>query len=182
MQIVVGCIVLSFYHFYFFILVASFALFGVIFIRWTGIGGLTTSIKESDRKYDTADLFREMRDEMNPQNIDSTDSLNVKYINSRKRHFFVKVRQSIVILVMIALANSVLLGVGGWLVVNGEITVGRLIAAEIILALVLSALDKLSGLISDFYDLMTALVKLDYVRNLNIGENKDELTIITRSY
>ncbi|HEY9886387.1 MAG TPA: hypothetical protein V6C96_03905 [Vampirovibrionales bacterium] len=172
LQIFVGCIVLSFYHLYFFLLVVGLLIFTIFFLKWTGINGLSSSISESESKYDLADWFRSIRKNELPSDKEAeemtkvTDEFNLNYLQERNKHFKVTIRQAIVLFVFIALANAVLLGVGGLLTLNGDITTGRLVAAEIILGLVLGATDKLTGLISPLYDLMTALIKLKHIDGL----------------
>ena len=159
--------VLSFYHVYFFFFMLILLVAGIGLLAWTGVGGLRTSLVESDQKYDTADFLREQHRTATSQPgliNQALDQINLLYITAREAHFRIKLNQNIVMLILITLANAVLLGIGGWLVINNQITLGRLVASEIVLALILAALDKLSGLIATFYDLMTALVKLESVR------------------
>ncbi len=53
-----------------------------------------------------------------------------------------------------------LLGLGGWLVINRQLTLGQLVAGELMVTLVLSAISKLGKHIETFYDLQASLDKL----------------------
>jgi putative ABC transport system ATP-binding protein len=60
----------------------------------------------------------------------------------------------------------VLLGLGGWLVINRQLTLGQLVASELIVTLVLVALSKIGKYIEIFYDLQATLDKLGVLDRL----------------
>jgi ABC-type bacteriocin/lantibiotic exporter with double-glycine peptidase domain len=59
-----------------------------------------------------------------------------------------------------AFASSMLLGIGGWLVINRQLTLGQLVASEIVVALMMSAFTKFGKQLEVFYDLSAAMDKL----------------------
>ena len=56
--------------------------------------------------------------------VDHTNRMTVEYLLARRMHFRVLLRQFAFALCLQAVASTVLLGVGGWLVVSGELDVG----------------------------------------------------------
>jgi len=65
-----------------------------------------------------------------------------------------------------AVASALLLAVGGWLVLQGQLTIGQLVAAEIVVSSVLAGVAKLGKQLESYYDLATALEKLGTVTDL----------------
>jgi ABC-type bacteriocin/lantibiotic exporter with double-glycine peptidase domain len=54
-----------------------------------------------------------------------------------------------------------LLGLGGWLVIRQQLTLGQLVAAELIIGVILSGVAKLGRYLDKFYDLCASVAKLD---------------------
>jgi ABC-type bacteriocin/lantibiotic exporter with double-glycine peptidase domain len=54
-----------------------------------------------------------------------------------------------------------LLGLGGWLVIKQQLTLGQLVAAELIVGSVLAGVSKLGRYLDKFYDLCASVAKLD---------------------
>jgi len=74
-----------------------------------------------------------------------------------------------------AVGSTVLLSLGGWLVINRQLTLGQLVAGELIVTLVLSALSKLGKYIEIFYDLQASLDKLGVLDQLPLEPEGGEL-------
>lgn len=173
-QILVGLLLMVFYS----PLLLVFALCVVLFILITwlglGVGGLQTSIKESSYKYHVADWLEELGrcnvgfklSGNSSFPLERTDKLVLGYINARQLHFRVLLRQAIGNAIFRAIANAGVLAIGGWLVINAQFTIGQLVAAEIVLLSVLSALDKIVRMLEDLYDLLTSLHKLGQLTDL----------------
>jgi ABC-type bacteriocin/lantibiotic exporter with double-glycine peptidase domain len=70
---------------------------------------------------------------------------------------------------------TVLLGLGGWLVINRQLTLGQLVAGELIVALVLAAISKSGKYIETFYDLQASLDKLGVIEQLTIEPDSGEV-------
>jgi ABC-type bacteriocin/lantibiotic exporter with double-glycine peptidase domain len=60
----------------------------------------------------------------------------------------------------------VLLGLGGWLVIQGQLTLGQLVAAELIVAIIVGSLAKLGKHLESFYDLQASVDKLFHLLEL----------------
>lgn len=179
LQITLGLLLMAFYSPYllaFDIFVILFLLFGLWIL---GFGGLRSSIDESYQKYHVAEWLEEIarcqvgfkRFGMLPFAVDRTDSLVMKYINARRRHFRVLYRQSAAHYLFRAAASAGVLAIGGWLVINRQLSLGQLVAANLIVISVLAAIEKLFGLLENYYDLLAALDKVGYVTDLAVDKH-----------
>lgn len=174
LQVAVGLILMAFYSpiLLAFDLVIIVALFVIMF--GLGRGGVKTSIKESDEKYRVAEWLEELaRCETSFKMcsiptylIRKTDQLVVKYIEARRSHFSVLLRQAIGSYAFQAFASAGILGIGGFLVIDRQLTLGQLVAAEIIVVVVLGSVEKLIRSIETYFDLVTGLHKVGHVTDL----------------
>ncbi len=174
LQATVGLILVAFYN----PLLLGFALFilaSFFFISvGLGFGGLRTSIHESIQKYRVADWLEELARchasfKMHAGGsflTDRADALVMDYIAARRSHFVVVFRQAVGNYFFQAVASAGTLGIGGWLVINRQLTLGQLVAAELVVVSVLSAMDKLIKQAEQVYDLLTALDKVGHVTDL----------------
>jgi putative ABC transport system ATP-binding protein len=174
MTTVVGLAVLAFYHPY----LLTFALVMVLMIAFLvgvlGLGGVRTSIAESYAKFDMAAWLEEIAKcphtfrfgKGGAVAIERAGMLTEAYIDARRRHFRVVWRQTLFALLLEAVASTVLLGLGGWLVINRQLNLGQLVAGELIVTLVLTALSKLGKYVEIFYDLQASLDKLGVIGTL----------------
>jgi ABC-type bacteriocin/lantibiotic exporter with double-glycine peptidase domain len=173
---IVGLAVLAFYHPY--LLTFAAVMAGLVFLMMfgLGLGGVRTSIAESYAKFDVAAWLEELAKcphtfrfgrggELAHQRA---DDLAAAYIVARRRHFRVVWRQTLFALLLEAVAMTVLLGLGGWLVIQRQLTLGQLVAGELIVALVLAAISKSGKYIETFYDLQASLDKLGVIDHLTL--------------
>jgi len=178
LNIVFSLILISFYHpfFVFFGIALLFILF--LIIRFTGPGGLKTSLKESTYKYHVAYWLEEVARAMNTFKLAGrttlpmrrTDDLVCNYLEQRKSHFRILLFQYGNIVAFKTLITAGLLALGGFLVINNQINIGQFVAAEIIVILVMNSVEKLILTMETIYDVLTALEKLGHVTDLPIEE------------
>ena len=182
---VVGMAVLAFYHPWllgFDVLLLALIVGGVLIL---GRGAIAYGIDESKQKYRLAawleDLLRcpiSFKSAGAPEfALDRANQMTADYIGARRRHFRVLFRQLIFILGLQAVAGTVLLGFGGWLVIQGQLTLGQLVAAELIVATILSSLAKLGKHIEGFYDVIASVDKLGHLFDLDMEPHDGELAI-----
>lgn len=173
---IVGMVVLAFYHPF----LLGFDLFlicvcSVVFLM-LGWGGTKSSIHESHEKYEMADWLERMLASQKTIRLHSdssfvsqkSNSLLVNYLSSRKNHFQVVWRQTLFALGLQVVANAVLLGLGGWLVINRQLTLGQLVAGELIVTLIVASLAKFGKYAEVFYDLVTSAEKLGLLADLPV--------------
>ncbi|MBV7266368.1 ABC transporter transmembrane domain-containing protein [Erythrobacter ani] len=168
LQVAVGFVLVSLYHplFLVFTLVMS-ALIWVIWLVW-GSRAVRTGIDLSHAKHETAawletlggsnGFFKSQR--RIDYALDRTDHYTHGYIDQRKRHFRQHFAQTIAFLLLYAGASAVLLGLGGWLVIQGQLTLGQLVAAELVLSVAFFGVAQLGTYLTYFYDLCAAIEEL----------------------
>jgi ABC-type bacteriocin/lantibiotic exporter with double-glycine peptidase domain len=172
----VGMMVLGFYHPWLLGIDLVLLVLMVAIIVFLGRGAIETSIKESKRKYAMAAWLEDVAaapltfhyEGAADFALDRTDRLTFDYLEARGKHFKILMRQVIAALLLQALGSSVLLGAGGWLVMQGQLTLGQLVAAELIVAVIVGSFVKLGKHIESFYDLLASVDKLGYLFDLPI--------------
>ncbi len=171
---VVGMIVLAFYHPFLlaFDIVLLLLIAFVLFVL--GWGGVRTCLHESQTKYDVAawleELLRCLRGFKFAGGqhlaLEKADRLAGEYVTARRRHFRVVWRQTVFALGLQVVASTALLGLGGYLVINRQLTLGQLVAAELIVSLVVASLAKLGKYTATYYDLLSGAEKLGLLTDL----------------
>ncbi len=177
LQILVGLILMGIYSPFLFGFDLMFLL-GALFISWLGTHGVKTSLKESSKKYHLAAWLEELGRchislKMNASPdyfVNRLDQEVVEYINARRKHFSIVVKQVFSSHLLQAIAMTGVLASGGWLVIQGQLTLGQLVAAELVMMIMLAAMEKIAGSIDDYYDLLTSLVKVGSITDLPIEQ------------
>jgi ABC-type bacteriocin/lantibiotic exporter with double-glycine peptidase domain len=176
LQTVIGMIVLAFYHPFllgFDVVLLALITFTVFVL---GRGAIGTAIKESKAKYAVAAWLQEMTRHPTAFRMHSghqfalerADQLAVNWLDARRGHFRILIRQMLFTLGVQAVAGTALLGLGGWLVILGELTLGQLVASELIVMMIVGAFTKLGKHIERFYDLLASIDKLGNLFDLDI--------------
>ncbi|MBU6154559.1 MAG: ATP-binding cassette domain-containing protein [Bdellovibrionales bacterium] len=164
-----GMLIVALYHPAF--LLFDFLLIGSLYfvIRVVGRDGLLTKLEESEKKYEIATwimgLSRPAVALRGSHGAElaalRTEALSQQFIDARGKHFGVLIRQHGGFLIISILASTILLGVGGVLVFKTQLSLGQLVAAEIILAGVLASIANLEKILDRFYSILSSLSKLE---------------------
>jgi ABC-type bacteriocin/lantibiotic exporter with double-glycine peptidase domain len=173
------CVALALLGFYSNSLLAfSLLLFvAVVFVVFVlGRNGVATSVAESVAKHDVAGWLEDLvRHPMAFRTATSRafglsriEAFTREYLAARGHHFTVLLRQSVAGFALQAVAASALLGVGGALVLAGQLTLGQLVAAELIVGSVVAALAKLGKQLESAYDLLAAVDKIGHLVDLPV--------------
>lgn len=141
-----------------------------------GRGAITSGIKESKLKYRLTAWFEDVVRCPNGFKTyggpdfanDRASALTTEYLKYRRSHFDVLFRQLVLLLGLQAVAGTVLLGFGGWLVINDQMSLGQLVAAELIVATILGSLAKLGKHLEGFFDAVAAVDKLGHLFDLPV--------------
>lgn len=141
-----------------------------------GIGGVPTAIHESVQKYRVAHWLEELgRCHLGFKLLGAplallhrADAAIVEYLEARNAHFVITFRQTLGSVVLQAVVSAGVLAVGGWLVIERKLSVGQLVAAELVVLSVLTGLEKLVRLAEDVYDLVAALDKVGHLTELPV--------------
>ena len=175
LQSIAGLVLTSFYHpaFLIFNVVTVLAVYLAyrVFDRPAG----RTAVALSTAKYDAASWLEEIaRSNTFFQTqrgmryaIERTEELRDEYIQQHRRHFHYTFAQAVGLLLVYAIATSTLLGLGGWLVIGGQLTIGQLVAAELVLVGVFYNLTRGIYYLELYYDLYAALNKLTQLISLS---------------
>lgn len=174
LQILVGLLILAFYHP--FLLAFDVLLIGsIVFVMFVlGRGAVRTAITESRAKYAVAAALEEMARYPLVFKLAGAaeyararaDALAIDYVESRRGHFSILLRQIIGFIALQVIAATALLTLGGFLVIDGQLTLGQLVAAELIVSGVLASLAKFGKTLENVYDLMAAAEKLGHLLDL----------------
>lgn len=168
LQAVVGFVLVSLYHPLF--LVFNLIIVALVWLIWAiwGRRAVQSAIVVSHRKHaaaawleglGTSNGFFKSRRHIR-EAIRRTDAVTREYIEGHSRHFRHHFAQTICFLVLYAAASASLLGLGGWLVIEGQLTLGQLVAAELVLSVVFVGLSQLGTYLAYFYELCGAIDEL----------------------
>jgi ABC-type bacteriocin/lantibiotic exporter with double-glycine peptidase domain len=174
LQTFLGMALLAFYHP--FLLGFDIVLLALILFITFGLGrgAVKTAVKESKAKYEVGawleELVRHPTAFRLPSGhqfaLDRSDRLTIDYLDARKKHFRIVLRQLLFALGLQALAATTLLGLGGWLVILGQLTLGQLVAAELIVTIIVGSFAKMGKHLESFYDLLASVDKLGHLFDL----------------
>ncbi len=168
LQAGVGFIVTSFYHPFF--LAFNLVVILMVWLIW-GVwarGAMKTSILLSHEKYNAAHWLESVGASngfyKTARHIDyalaRSEEVTARYVAAHKKHFGYYFPQTIALLVLYALASAGLLALGGWLVIQEQLSIGQLVAAELILSGAFYGVSQLASYIDDLYDLVAAVEEL----------------------
>lgn len=189
LQSVIGLIVLAAYHpmLLFFDLIVIVWVSSAIFVQ--GRKGVQTAIDESIAKYSMVAWLETLA--ANSQTFkfsggpelarERTDKLAYDYLNTRRRHYRILLKQHINLYALYAVASTTLLAVGGYLVMQGQLSLGQLIAAEIIVSGVLVSFSKLKKQLESYYDLMAGVDKLGHLLDLPVERENGEVVVFKQA-
>ena len=174
MQTVIGMVLVALYHpillAYDFLLIVSMLF--IIFVL--GRGAVYTAIKESKAKYAVEAWLEQIATHLilfkspggTAHAVEQSRHLLEHYLEYREKHFTILLRQTVGSFALQAVASSILLGIGGYLVISRQLTLGQLVAAELIVTLMVSGFTKFGKHLEVYYDLLAALDKLGNVVDL----------------
>ena len=142
-------------------------------------GAVKTAIAESNAKYDVVAWLEDIAS--HPVLFKSTDGMRYAlkrsdevsshWLDSREAHFRILQREKGAALIIQTLASAGMLGIGGYLVIQEELSLGQLVAAEIIVAVVLGGVTKFTKQVEYFYELTAGVAKLDSLSNIPIEDD-----------
>lgn len=174
LQAIVGSLVLMFYSFYFAFVSIFLLLMAWVVVVALGRTAVSSAIHESYAKYNLASWLESIANNLNlfkfggGQNsaINQANNLASDYLVRRRKHFGMLFKQNLLAVIAYALAGSLMLGLGGWLVMQGQINLGQFVAAELIIFGVLGAFLNFVSKLEYFYDLVAAMDKLAAIHEI----------------
>ena len=167
-QIIFGILLLSLYHPLFILLgVFLLILLGIIF-NLTSKRGISTSIEESNYKYEVVGFFNEMGRTLksfkfsqgSDLNLEKTNAHTRGYLEARTQHFHVLLFQYKTLIFFKVSLTVLMLTLGTYLLIDQQLNIGEFIAAEIVILMVIGAVEKLITSLDSAYDVITGLEKI----------------------
>ncbi|RMG24198.1 MAG: ABC transporter ATP-binding protein [Bacteroidetes bacterium] len=179
-QMIFGLILLSFYHPFFIVFGLILLIVLYLIIRFMGPRGMRTSLKESYYKYRVAYWLEELGRTMetfklagqSDMPLKKTDEVVTGYLDARKKHFMVLVQQFMNLIGFKVIVAAGLLIIGSLLVFQQQMNIGQFVAAEIIIILVIAAIEKLIMSIETIYDVLTAIEKIGSVTDIELENSQ----------
>jgi ABC-type bacteriocin/lantibiotic exporter with double-glycine peptidase domain len=180
----VGMTILVFYHPYFLLYNALLlAGFSVVFLL--SYGGLRATIDMSHAKYDTLHWMQEISyNLLHFKATDSrailmqrTDELVGKYVDRRQTRFGILIRQYLGSVGWQAVAHGGLIATAAWLLSIGQLTLGQLVAAEVVVSGLLASFDEVVKRMGHIFYFMTGLKELDFVLSLPKDQASSALSV-----
>jgi ABC-type bacteriocin/lantibiotic exporter with double-glycine peptidase domain len=182
LQTVIGLLMLAFYH----PLLLAFDIFLIVtlaaIVFGYGRSAASAALKESKAKYAVGAWLQELaRHPISFRQrggaahaLQRADELARDYLGARRKHFKYLFRQILGALTLQAVASAALLGLGGWLVINRQLSLGQLVAAELIVTAVVAAFAKFGKHLDAYYDLLAAVDKLGTLVDLPLESDTGE--------
>ncbi len=173
---VFSLILLSLYHPFFILFGLMLVLLVFVIFKYTAKKGMDTSLEESEFKYKVAHWLEELsrtaitfklagKTELP---LKKTDKYAEKYLSARDNHFKILVLQYSLMVAFKVIVAAGLLIIGGKLVIDQQMNIGQFVAAEIIILIVLSSVEKLILSLESVYDILTSLEKIGFVTDLEL--------------
>ncbi len=182
MTTLIGMVLLAVYHPVLLIFAVLISVSVLVTLFPLGIGAVRTAIQESKAKYALAAWLQELA--RHPSTfkslpgasfaIERSNRLVGDYVRYRRVHWRVLLRQIIGSQMMQAIGTAGVLGAGGWLVMERQLTLGQLVAAELVVAASLASFSKFGKQLETYYDLLAAVDKLGYLTDLPTEASGDE--------
>jgi ABC-type bacteriocin/lantibiotic exporter with double-glycine peptidase domain len=146
--------------------------------KYTTQKGLVASYNESENKYEVASWLEEIArsyktfkiSSQNNFHLKKTDDLVKDYLVSKTKHFQILKFQYWSLIVFKLLISAMMLIIGAVLLIKQQLNIGQFIAAEIVILLILSAVEKLILNLEVGYNILTGVEKLNV-----ISEKKTEI-------
>lgn len=168
LQSVVGLVLTSFYHPFFLAFNAVLLLALLAVWQLWHRGAIAGAVALSHAKHDAArwlesvggsDGFYKSSRHLGFA-LDRSEAVTANYIAAHSRYFRHSFSQTLALLLIYAFANAALLALGGDLILKGELSIGQLVAAELILSSVFYGVSQLGWYLDTFYDLAASTEEL----------------------
>jgi multidrug resistance efflux pump len=165
-SIVFGLLLLSIYSSWFMIFTLLLVAAFYVIIRYYGRKGIETNIQTSNEKYHLIEWFQETALGTHVSGLNNETEITLgNYFNKRTHHYTVLETQFKAIILFKVSFIGLLLFFGAYLVQTAALNIGQFIASEIVIFLVINSVEKLISSLNTFYDIITALYKIEGMLN-----------------
>ncbi len=167
-QIVFGILLLALYHPLFILLGIFLIILLFLIFNMTSRRGIATSIQESNYKYEVVGFFNEIGRTLksfkfsqgSDLNLEKTNAHTRGYLEARTEHFHVLLFQYKTLIFFKVSLTVLMLTLGTYLLIEQQLNIGEFIAAEIVILMVIGAVEKLITSLDSAYDVITGLEKI----------------------
>ena len=168
LQAVIGLTITSFYHPVFLafnaVLVAAVLAVWMLWRR----GAITNAVALSHAKHNAARWLESVGGSngfyKSLRHLDfamaRSEAMTAGYVATHRRYFRYQFAQTVAFLLIYAFASAGLLLLGGMLILRGQLSLGQLVAAELILSGVFYGISQLGWYLDTFYDLVASSEEL----------------------
>ncbi|WP_438727514.1 ABC transporter ATP-binding protein [Parasphingorhabdus sp. DH2-15] len=164
LQAGVGFAVTSFYHPFFLAFNMIVVLLSFLILVTLTRGAIRSGLALSHKKYEAARWLENVGTSNGFYKshrhvgyaMDKSEDVTKDYIAARRLHFRYSYAQTIAFLLLYAFASATLLALGGWLVIQESLSIGQLVAAELILSAAFFGLGQIGAYLDTTYDLVAA--------------------------
>ncbi len=180
LQAVVGLAVTSFYHPFF--LAFNMVLVVVVTLIWLTWrrGAVSGAVGLSHAKHNAAHWLESVGGSNGFYKssryvgfaMDRTERLTAAYIDAHKRYFHYSFSQAVAYFLLYALASAGLLALGGNLIIQGQLSIGQLVAAELILSGVFYGISQLGWYLDTFYEMAASSEELSLLFSIPQESNR----------
>lgn len=178
LQIIVGFMISSFYHPY--ILVINIITSVIIYITWKIFFGkaVSSSIQRSEKKYLVYSWFDNLLNNSNELKnnqfreyaVSKSQNLVSEYIMARVNYWKIIFSQTIIFVFLSSAVILSIFSIGSFLVMSGQLTLGQLVASEIIFISSIFSIGKLASFFDRYYELTASIDKINYLLSLEENE------------
>ncbi len=168
LQSAVGLVVTSFYHPFF--LAFNALLILLMLAIWTiwSRGSIRSAVALSHAKHEAARWLESLGGSNGFYKssrhldfaMDRSEAVTATYVDRHERYFRYSFAQTVAFLLLYAFASAALLALGGNLILRGELSIGQLVAAELILSGVFYGVSQLGWYLDTLYDLIASAEEL----------------------
>lgn len=188
-QFIIGFTLLALYHPYFLGFAAFMGQFLIVNWLLFGPDGVRAGSPEADGKYNLVSWIEELSRVRNiftsdrGKNFSNTkiNKLFNEWLEVRNNLFSFQFRQHIGLQIFGVIMNVLLLGMGGFLVLNGELSAGQLVAAALVVNGIIAGLPNLQNFFFSVYNYSTALDMIARFYDFPLEEEK-EGALVPKSY
>lgn len=161
-------ILIAFYHPFLLIFDIVLIITMSIAIIWPWKKALCYAHEQCSKKHDVAYFLQDLlRNVLFYKFLNNSEHLMarsdhkvVQYLAARQSHFKQMLKHIVSINVIAVLANVAMLLIGGYLVIQEQLTIGQLVASELVVSGLLYGFVRLSGYLQGLYELLASSRKL----------------------
>lgn len=163
-QLFFALLLLAFYH-PFFLAFNFLIILGLFFVVGLPASHLiNTAIDESSAKHETAYFLAHLQNQkLEEDPFHRADGVALNYLNVRLIHFKAVISQMIGLSTLHIFSNALLLGFGSFFVIRQQMSLGQLVAAELVFSAAFLSIEKLNKHLEIFFDMIAALDKLSKI-------------------